>query len=251
MVKTKRRGKGRENMKKKLKLIIMIGILAIGILLLTSNQSQAVLQANPNTQYKTSRSLKNWISDIRGMEDVNGTMGLAEEKNESLTSTKETTNNIDVHCMKTTEYGAMAILTTSGYGNPSNERYISSSTGNNTGVILDTKHGEWTAGIIDSSKLSGVDARYYDLYTNDANITKVGDALGRKDASNPGCAGWHSAGYATWPNNQSAFGYAFARGVRGIFTFEYGCRYSSSNSSIGGFKEAGTTRAVVVCGRGL
>lgn len=107
-------------MKRKLKFSVTLIILVSSILLLIGGKSQATLQSNPRTQYKNAKEKEEWISDIRKMESTNGAMGLSEETNVDLTSTK--TNNIDVHFMKSTEYGAVAILSASGYGNPSNER---------------------------------------------------------------------------------------------------------------------------------
>jgi hypothetical protein len=118
---------------------------------------------------------------------------------------ESTSNNIDVHLMKTTEYGAMAILFASGYGNPSNENAITSTTGNETGVILDGAHYEWTAGGYTGAPVfSGKNARYYDSYGSDANATKAnggpktGDALGTATTEQPGCRGWHKASYSSW-----------------------------------------------------
>ena len=59
---------------------------------------------------------------FRTMEQAGGSMGLAETLNADLTS-KES-NNMDVHMMRSTEYGAIAILSASGYGNPSNAQAI-------------------------------------------------------------------------------------------------------------------------------
>lgn len=104
-----------------------------------------------------------------------------------------------MHLMKTTEYGAMAILSASGYGNPSNDKAITSTTGNETGVMINTSYWEWTAGGYKSAPVfSGKNARYYDSYEASNTSAKVGDALGTKDTTNPGCAGWHQASYSLW-----------------------------------------------------
>ena len=112
---------------------------------------------------------------------------------------ESTSNNIDVHLMKTTEYGAMAILSASAYGNPSNERAITSTTGNETGVMINTNNYEWTAGGYKAAPVfSGKNARYYDAYEASNTSAKAGDALGTDATANPGCAGWHQASYSTW-----------------------------------------------------
>ena len=109
--------------------------------------------------------------------------------------------------MKTTEYGAMAILSASGYGNPSNERAITSTTGNETGVMINTSNWEWTAGGYSGAPVfSGKNARYWDSYTAQNTSAKVGDALGTKDTTNPGCAGWHSASSSHWVTTDTGYG---------------------------------------------
>ena len=124
-------------------------------------------------------------------------MGLNETLNEDLTSSSGS-NGIDVHMMRTTEYGAIAILSASGYGNPSNAKAITSTTGNETGIILNTNNYEWTAGGLQGSIFSGVNNRYFDSYTSNQASARAGDALGTSITPNPGAAGWHSASYSNW-----------------------------------------------------
>ena len=229
----------------KTKKIFLILILMVTMVLLSGGASQAALQANPNTHGKKTLNLSSWISQIRQMEAADGAMGLSETIGSNLTGAES--NGIDVHMMKTTEYGAMAILSASGYGNPSNEAAITSTTGNNTGVMIDTSQWEWTAGSAGAGIPSGADARYYDRYTTAATSAKVGDALGSSTATNPGCAGWHGASNSAWLNNTSSSG--FVRGNGGIFSF-YGYGYSN-NVYPGYVNGARLGRAVVVCGAGL
>ena len=180
------------------KIFLSIILMTMIMILLSGGISQAALQANPNTHGKKTLNLSSWISQIRQMEAADGAMGLAETIGSNLTGAES--NGIDVHMMKTTEYGAMAILSASGYGNPSNEAAITSTTGNNTGVMIDTTQWEWTAGSAGAGIPSGADARYYDLYTTETTSVKVGDALGSETAINPGCATWHGARYSDWVN---------------------------------------------------
>ncbi len=225
----------------KTKKIILTAILMIVMLILSGGGVQAVLQANPNTQYKKSDNLTNWVKNVRKMEEADGAMGLGETIDSTTLLATSSSNGIDVHCVKTTEYGAMAILSASGYGNPSNEQAITSSTGNNTGVILNASNYEWTAGITSASVagLTGVNARYYDLYTSSSNSAKRVDALGSETAVNPGCAGWHSASYSNWLSGAT---HGFVRGSGGIFSFGNG------GSATTYYYYA---RSVVVCGAGL
>ena len=225
------------------KIFLTIILMTMIMILLSGGISQAALQANPNTHGKKTLNLSSWISQIRQMEATDGAMGLAETIGSNLTATSES-NGIDVHMMKTTEYGAMAILSASGYGNPSNEATITSTTGNNTGVMIDTTKWEWTAGSAGAGIPSGADARYYDLYTTSATSAKVGDALGSSTATNPGAAGWHGASNSAWLDD--AGGSGFVRGNGGIFSFN-----GNNNRSNGDVGNARLGRAVVVCGSGL
>ncbi len=120
-------------MKRKQKIILWITmILIVGF----TSKTQAALQANTGTQYTKTGTPGNWMTWFRQMEQAGQAMGLSETLNSDLTST--TSNGIDVHMMRSTEYGAMAILSMSGYGNSSNAQVITTTSGNNTGVILNT-----------------------------------------------------------------------------------------------------------------
>ena len=59
---------------------------------------------------------------------------------------------------------------------------------------------------------------------NIGNEAKTGDALGNASASNPGCAGWHSATYNNWVQK----GWAFVRGAGGIFSYDNLGRYAGA-----------------------
>ena len=229
-------------MKRKIKISLSLGILMCSILLLIGgNVKAAVLQANPQTQYKDARTLWDWGVAIRGMEATNGTMGLAERINEDTLLSTTGSNNIDVHQARSTEWGAMAILSASGYGNPSNAKAITSTTGNNTGVLFQYREDvnwEWTA-----SETSSVNSRsrYYDTYETFGRSSKIGDALSREGYNE--CEGWHGAGESFWLQGASTNAYAegYARGGIGLFSF-WNARH--------GIEEY-YTRAVVVCGQGL
>ena len=216
---------------KLLALAIMLGIMT----LMPIGQVKAALQANPNTQYTKKDSATNWISNFRKMETAGGAMGLKETLNTDLTS--ESSNGIDVHMMRTTEYGAIAILSASGYGNPSNAKAITSTTGNETGVMVNTNQWEWNAGGLQGSIFSGVNNRYFDTYTSNQASARAGDALGSSTTTNPGAAGWHSASYSYWVDSSYPY---FVRGGGGIFSFGRGIVGISYYA-----------RGVVVCGAGL
>lgn len=219
-----------------LKQILATTLLTSMLLITNAGISNAALQANPNTQYTKSDYFMNWIKAFREMETSNGAMGLSETLNSDLTASSES-NGIDVHMMKSTEYGAIAILSASGYGNPSNEQMITSTTGNNTGMILNTSYWEFVAGVYDG--YSRINSKYYDTYAGSNKSAKIGDALGTDTTTNPGCAGWHSASKESWVT--SGFAY-FVRGKGGIFSF-----YQSNSTS----PAAQFARGVAVVGSGL
>ena len=224
---------------KKTKLILLTLIIMLATILLNTIEVQATLQANPNTHYKKKDEPKSWMTNFRKMEETGGAMGLSETLNEDLTPSSKS-NNIDVHMMRTTEYGAIAILSASGYGNSKilQNSEIKTTTGNKTGVYFSGANSEWNAGGLEGRIFSGVNKKYYDTYTSERSSARVGDALGAK--TNNGCQGWHKAGgNAYWPNIES---YYFIRGGVGLFSFGEGY-YRATDKYF--------ARGVAVCGEGL
>lgn len=177
---------------------------------------QATLQANPNTHYKKADRPTNWMTNFRKMEETGGAMGLSETLNEDLTSSSGS-NNIDVHMMRSTEYGAIAILSASGYGNSQTlqSSTTKTTTGNKTGVYFSGANWEFNAGGIEKYIFKGVNKKYYDTYTTDMSSARVGDALGTK--INNGCQGWHAAS-ADWVRNSDPY---FKHDGGGLFSFRY------------------------------
>ena len=222
-------------MKEKTKVkLLALAIMLVTMTLMPIGQVKAALQANPNTQYTKTATPENWMKGFRQMETAGGAMGLNETLKDGLIS--ESSNGIDVHMMRTTEYGAIAILSASGYGNPSNAKAITSTTGNETGIILNTNNYEWTAGGLQGSIFSGVNSRYFDTYTGNQSSARAGDALGTDTTSNPGATGWHYAAY--YDNWVESGNPCFVRGYRGIFSFNNG-------------HDIDYGRGVAVCGAGL
>ena len=223
-------------MKEKTKLKLLLAIIMLtAMTVMPVGRVKAALQANPNTQYTKAAGATSWMTWFRQMEEPGGAMGLNETLKDDLTS--ESSNGIDVHMMRTTEYGAIAILSASGYGNPSNDRAITSTTGNETGVMVNTNQWEWNAGGLQGSIFSGVNSRYFDTYTGERESARVGDALGSSTTTNQGTAGWHSASYSDWVNSSYPY---FLRGRGGVFSFSYDDDRGSYSA-----------RGVVVCGAGL
>lgn len=132
----------REIMKKmvNLKTIVLTGTLTVSLIILGTTNSQAALQANQAT-HKSPATKKGaaWLTSIRQMETTGQTMGL-DEILDGINATSEE-NGIDVHMMLPTEYGAVAILSASGYGNSGKLRDETdpqkrTTTGNATGVYF-------------------------------------------------------------------------------------------------------------------
>lgn len=221
---------------KTLKQILATTILISTLLITNAGISNAALQANPNTQYNKKDTPAKWIKNFRKIEEAGNGMGLSETLNTDLTPSSES-NNIDIHMAKATEYGAMAILSASGYGNSSNDKAITTTTGNETGIILNTANWEWVAAGLKGSVFSGINTRYFDTYTSSSASAKIGDALGNASTANPGCAGWHSASNSYWVVSGAPY---LRRGGGGIFSFY---RYYDD--------EAFYSRGVVVLGKGL
>lgn len=193
---------------RKLKQILVTSTLLFGMLIMGATNSKAALQANLTTHNSPKKANGvGWMQIIREMEKGGQTMGLNETLNADLTPISS--NNIDVHMMRTTEYGAMAILSASGFGwsGKLQDAPIKSTTGNVTGVYVTGNRWEWTAGVC-STKYVGKNARYYDLYTTNQTSAKVGDALGLDTyINNPGCSGWHGRVTKEWlANDDHMFG---------------------------------------------
>lgn len=208
------------------------------MLLILPLNSYAVLQSNPSTHYGESyrKTSVQWMSQIRQMEAANNAMGLTEVFNSDLTTKDGTeSNNIDVHMMRSTEYGAIAILAVSGYGNPTTMQAsgVKSTTGNVTGVYYtttgyyDSIHYEFVAGGLSGMIFSGTNTRYYDAYSATKGAVKVGDAMNLK---------WQGTPNSYWVTSSEPY---FVRNANGYF----GLLGRNTGTYFG--------RGVAMCGRGL
>lgn len=150
---------------------IVIFLFFIIFLILNQGKVHAVLQANGNDG--TKYNLSDWMLNVRRMEELGGAMGLSETVNDNLTSSSGS-NNIDVHMQKNTEYGALAILSASSYGNPSKVENGNTTTGNVTGVVMKF-NSEWTAATA-NGELSNFIKRYRNDYPS-VYTAKIGDAM--------------------------------------------------------------------------
>lgn len=221
-------------------------LMIMALVFLPIGESKAALQANPNTHYTKTDTVENFIINIRKMEESNGTMGLKETLNEDLTPSSGS-NGIDVHMEKSTEYGAVAILSASGYGNANTlqNSEIKTTTGNKSGVYFSGQNYEYVAGG-NTDKITA-NKKYYEIYTSSITSAKIGDALGNSSTTNPGCVGWHSAKTSSWLPYKAAT-YFCRGGNGGIFSYNYGtCYYNSGWQGTG----PNYSRGVAVVGEGF
>lgn len=172
---------------------ILVSMVVVGaILLAIPTLSHGALQANGDTP-KT-YTLNNWIYLVRGMQSSGGTLGLSNTLNWDKTSGKYLTSdnaNLDIHMEKNTEYGAMAILSTSSYGNPNVISNGETTTGNETGIKINFNAELVAAGQVTAAgNYASVAMRYKDNYTSTYE-PKIGDAITETE-------GWHGATNNKW-----------------------------------------------------
>ncbi len=221
--------------------IIAISVGFGAMVLLGTGSSKAVLQANGNDG--ATYNLSDWMMNVRKMEELGGAMGLGETINDNLTSSGAS-NNIDVHMQKNTEYGALAILSASSYGNPGKVNDGETTTGNATGVVMKFNN-EWTAsGSLNSLSINLKNSvnRYKNLYTTDY-VAKKGDAM--DETKN-----W----YGAYSNNFYGDSYGILRNMKeSIFSYDggfyRGFGYPYGQNAY--FANLHYSRAVVVQGDGI
>ena len=217
-------------MKIKLKLLIINFTICIGMIFALPLQSQATLQSNGDTE--VSKTWGEWIIDIRQMEALGGTLGLSDTINTTSLVSNGESNNLDVHMQKNTEYGAMAILSASSYGNPSKINDGDTTTGNKSGIVMKINQELVSA----TYNKGDIKEKYVNIYLTKYSLR--GDAIDETE-------GWYGSTQNGWlftpfyggttillrATNNSIFSY----GATGDFHFD------SSNSSH-------ATRAVIVSG---
>ena len=247
---------------------IAISVCFGAMVLLGTSSSKAVLQANGNDG--ATYNLSDWMMNVRKMEELGGAMGLSETVDSNLTSSSDS-NNIDVHMEKNTEYGALAILSASSYGNPNKINDGETTTGNATGVVMKLNM-EWVA----AGYLTGVEnyKNAVSRYKNFVNIPDVNYfwANGKLEAIYEAKAGdaisetkdWHGGSGSTWISfiaqgnydGNQRFPYAglLRSYSKSIFSY-YGYAGGYSNRAFikteSYADKLHTTRAVIVQGEGV
>ena len=232
--------------------LIMLSLVAV---ILLSSKVQANYQSVQRGKLKEQIGISKWIPEIRQMESSGNGMGLKETIDTTTGLATTETNNIDVHMLKNTEYGAIVLLGASDYGKQGatiNDRRMdqgaviganiqASTTGNRYGVyeigyvLLETGSAMYTttrfenvAGL-NTSYLPQIAARYINRYNYEVKSAKNGDATTETQL-------WHGSKYASWLSS-----YFFARGGNGAFSYV-------SNSDTSDIQYA---RAAAVVGTGF
>lgn len=230
---------------KKKKVFIII-ILSIIVSIIFMNTSNAALQSNNGT--KKEYNISDWLKNIRNMEASGGTFGLNAEIDENSLLDKGASNGLDVHMEKNTEYGALAILSASSYGNP---EAVSGSgtttTGNSTGVVMENR--ELVAATTAVSfrafeTVTNADDRYKNLYIKDSSGNYIflrGDAMKETEK-------WHnSAGLEIMDSSDNPI-YRFYDAKMFSMRQAY---WASGSSYVGTWDHPFCSRAVVVIGDGI
>ena len=227
------------------KLILSI-IIVLAIILINGNVHAVGGQAS-GTSSLYSKTVSYFFELIRAMESPTGTLGVDSNIN-TTTYVDSSSNGIDCHLEKNTEYGTITLLAASEYGNATSTDSASTAIGA-TGVFqMNNGYREHVANTWSSAEngtattnsyngaLTSADARYVNKYygTKD-NFTSrgyviKGDGLIQTD-------GWGGDPFFV------TSGYpVFYRGDDGLFGYDYNYGHSISNNG---------ARAVVVCGSGL
>lgn len=218
----------------KLKNKFLLGILAVSMvcMILQPNKANAALQSNGGTP--ETKSLKDWMLKIRQMQELGGTLG----RTDTIDTTNLTSNvtDLDIHMEKNSEYGAMAILSASSYGNPNKIEEGETTTGNSTGIVMNINK-EWVAS--GWNVLNYANSRYRNAYP-DGYVATPGDAINET-------LGWHSAGTSYWLDNSSYAG--LLRAYKGSIFSYYGVGHHGSVDAY--YANGHTSRACIVVGTGI
>ena len=196
-------------MENKTKTFLTIFLIILASMIIMPNTSRAALQSNGGTP--ATKTIDQWMLQIRQMQSAGGTLGLTDTINETgLTSTN---TNLDIHMDKNTEYGAMAILSASSYGKPDKVNSGESTTGNKTGVVININNESVAAGLIASASIyTKATERYKNEYT--PYEPKIGDAIEETK-------GWHGSGASNWISDSNT--HNLCRSLSGsLFSYQAG-----------------------------
>lgn len=223
-------------MKKK---IIATFIIASILITAQTNLVQAVLESRPDNASLVNKTASEFFALIRQMETAGGPMGLNATVDDAGNETSSS-NNIDVHMIKNTEYGTVGMLAASVYGAKTSRGYSNgTTTGNATGVYqmgtgTNGDKTEYVAGIYGEStssyikNIKNAPPKYWNNYTLD-KVFKPGDGTLE--------IGWGTTYWVT-----ASFPVFYRSSSLGVFY---------TNTMHGDGDSSFSSRAVVMSGAGL
>lgn len=230
----------------KLKKKFLIGMFAVSIacIILQPNKSNAALQSNGGTP--ATKLANDWILQIRQMQELGGTLGRTDTINTNGLTSNAT--DLDIHMEKNTEYGAMAILSASAYGNPNKIESGETTTGNVTGIVININGERTAATTADVSAgqtyIMNASPRYKNIYSYDVYKTKIGDAIGETK-------GWHGS---TDTITGSWFDYyeyvSILRGYKNSI-FSFNAFNGNKGQGVAAYDRPYCSRACIVVGAGI
>lgn len=232
--------KKEEVMKIKNKILtIMVTGVALSALIMP-NKSNAALQSNGGTPVK--KDLGTWMLQIRQMQEMGGTLGRTDSVN--TTNLTSGATDLDIHMEKNTEYGAMAILSASAYGNPNKINDGETTTGNSTGIVININK-EWVAAgtLYSILQYRQANSRYKNLYRQ-SYVAKIGDAVNETN-------GWHGSEGNKWIAIENDYGVlrAFSGSIFSYFGGNNG--KNSYTESDPFYDKSWSSRACIVVGTGI
>lgn len=222
------------------KIIAILAIMAM-VTIFQTNVSNAVVESRPDSASLVNKTPSEFFALIRKMETADGPMGLNATVDDTGTETSSS-NNIDAHMIKNTEYGTVGMLAASIYGAKDGDgERDGNTTGNATGVYemgnIRDRCVEFVAGIFQDTtvpnliNIKNAQQKYWDNYTN-IELPKPGD--GTKEIP------WRYSWGNEWVDISRPI---FERGREdGIFEI---------HSDEGAMSNIDTSRAVVVSGIGF
>jgi len=258
----------------KSKFLIILAILLL-ISIICSSKADATYQSRPGFSALVSTTASDFFINIRKMETSEGPMGLNADLDSNYNDT--TGNGIDVHMIKNSEWGAVAMLAMSGYGGGATDAIDTYTTGssNYTGVYA-MGNGNWeytmtfattdgttvTSSNSHQNKLAGINSKYYDLYYVTTAMS-LSDNTSFYNYNYSGAGGDIKINH----NGDAIYEmYSILKATKGTSAYTYNTAVGSPFFSRGYSDNGGvlasddvsgrahdyyTSRAVVVCGPGL
>ena len=226
--------------KNKILTAMVFGTILSGLII--PNKANAALQSNGGTP--ATINLNDWLLKIRQMQEIGGTLG----RTDTISTNNLTSNatDLDIHMEKNTEYGAMAILSASAYGNPNKINDGETTPGNSTGIVMNLNNERVSAASDNQGRVTNfinANSRYKNVYPGDKYKKKIGDAVLETYK-------WHKSTIYQWMDYSDVS--TIVRSVsEGGSIFSYTAFNAGENDGIGNYRQRWASRAVIVVGTGL